>query len=102
MIRSVFQIERAKYFPKMPKALAGPVKFLEGGKTDSVADQKEIKKLFPGTYGMPIITFEEGGKNVSSPEINVGVILSGGQAPGGHNVIAVSYTHLTLPTKRIV
>jgi len=88
MIRSVFQIERAKYFPKMPKALAGPVKFLEGGKTDSVADQKEIKKLFPGTYGMPIITFEEGGKNVSSPEINVGVILSGGQAPGGHNVIA--------------
>ncbi|HZK95765.1 MAG TPA: diphosphate--fructose-6-phosphate 1-phosphotransferase [Prolixibacteraceae bacterium] len=88
MIRSVFQIERAKYFPKMPKALAGPVKLVEGGKTDSVADQKEIKKLFPGTYGMPIITFEEGGKNVSSPEINVGVILSGGQAPGGHNVIA--------------
>ncbi len=88
MINSVFQIERAKYSPKMPKALAGPVKLIEGGKTDSVADQKEIKKLFPGTYGMPIITFEEGGKNVSLPEINVGVILSGGQAPGGHNVIA--------------
>jgi len=88
MHKSVFQIERTKYSPKMPKALDGAVKVVEGGKTDSVADQKEIKKFFPGTYGMPIITFEEGGKNVSFPEINVGVILSGGQAPGGHNVIA--------------
>jgi pyrophosphate--fructose-6-phosphate 1-phosphotransferase len=88
MTKSVFQIERAKYSPKMPKALAGAVKVIEGGKTDSVADQKEIKKLFPGTYGMPIITFEEGGKGVAFPELNVGVILSGGQAPGGHNVIA--------------
>jgi diphosphate-dependent phosphofructokinase len=88
MTKSVFQIERAKYAPKMPKALAGTVKVIEGGETDSVADQKEIKKLFPGTYGMPIITFEEGGKGVTFPELNVGVILSGGQAPGGHNVIA--------------
>ena len=88
MSKSVFQIERAKYSPKMPKALAGAVKVIEGGMTDSVADQKEIKKLFPGTYGMPIITFEEGGKGVAFPELNVGVILSGGQAPGGHNVIA--------------
>jgi pyrophosphate--fructose-6-phosphate 1-phosphotransferase len=88
MIKSVFQIERAKYSPKMPKALSGTVKVVEGGKTDSVADQKEIKKLFPGTYGMPIITFEQGEKGVSVSEINVGVILSGGQAPGGHNVIA--------------
>jgi pyrophosphate--fructose-6-phosphate 1-phosphotransferase len=88
MTKSVFQIERAKYSPKMPKALAGAVKVIEGGMTDSVADQKEIKKLFPGTYGMPIITFEEGGKGVAFPELNVGVILSGGQAPGGHNVIA--------------
>ncbi|NEW83152.1 MAG: diphosphate--fructose-6-phosphate 1-phosphotransferase [Mariniphaga sp.] len=88
MIESIFQIERAKYSPKMPKALAGSVKFVEGGKTDSIADQKEIKKLFPGTYGMPIITFEKGDKEVNVPELNVGVILSGGQAPGGHNVIA--------------
>jgi pyrophosphate--fructose-6-phosphate 1-phosphotransferase len=88
MIKSVFQIERAKYSPKMPKALSGAIKVIEGGKTDSIADQKEIKKLFPGTYGMPIITFEEGGKGVAVSEINVGVILSGGQAPGGHNVIA--------------
>jgi pyrophosphate--fructose-6-phosphate 1-phosphotransferase len=87
-IKSLFQIERAKYSPKMPKALAGSVKVVEGGKTESVADQKEIKKLFPGTYGMPIITFAEGGKGVDIPALNVGVILSGGQAPGGHNVIA--------------
>ena len=87
-IKSIFQIERAKYSPKMPKALAGAVKVVEGGKTESVADQKEIKKLFPGTYGMPIITFDAGGKAVEIPELNVGVILSGGQAPGGHNVIA--------------
>ncbi len=65
MIKSVFQIERSKYSPKMPKALTGSVKVVEGGKTDSIADQKEIKKLFPGTYGMPIITFEEGGKGVA-------------------------------------
>ena len=88
MIKSIFQIERAKYTPKMPKALDGAIKVVEGGKTESVADQKEIKKLFPGTYGMPIITFAAGGKGIDIPEFNVGVILSGGQAPGGHNVIA--------------
>ncbi len=88
MLKSIFQIERAKYSPKMPKALAGIVKLVEGEKTDSVADQKEIKELFPGTYGMPIIKFEEGVAGLESLEVNVGVILSGGQAPGGHNVIA--------------
>ncbi|MEI6677153.1 MAG: diphosphate--fructose-6-phosphate 1-phosphotransferase [Mariniphaga sp.] len=88
MLKSIFQIERAKYSPKMPKALAGIVKLVEGEKTDSVADQKEIKELFPGTYGMPIIKFEEGVSGLESLEVNVGVILSGGQAPGGHNVIA--------------
>ena len=88
MIKSVFQIERTKYAPKMPKALAGSVKVIEGGKTDSVADQEEIKKFFPGTYGMPIITFEEGGNGTTYSSLNVGVILSGGQAPGGHNVIS--------------
>jgi len=88
MQKSIFQIERAKYSPKMPKALDGAIKVVEGGKTESVADQKEIKKLFPGTYGMPIITFAAGGKDIDIPELNVGVILSGGQAPGGHNVIA--------------
>ncbi len=88
MFKSIFQIERSKYSPKMPKALGGAVKVVEGGKTDSVADQAEIKKLFPGTYGLPIITFEEGTMETGFPLLNVGVILSGGQAPGGHNVIA--------------
>ena len=88
MSKSIFQIERAKYFPKMPKALAGTVKIVEGGKTESVADQHEIGRLFPRTYGMPIITFEAGGENIKYPDLNVGVILSGGQAPGGHNVIS--------------
>ncbi len=88
MIKSVFQIERSKYAPKMPKALSGTVKVVEGGKTDSVADQEDIKRFFPGTYGMPIITFEETTDAISYPVLNVGVILSGGQAPGGHNVIS--------------
>lgn len=88
MSKSVFQIERTKYVPKMPKAITGAIKVVESGKTRSVADQDEIKKLFPGTYGMPIITFEKGGKKIDFPELNVGVILSGGQAPGGHNVIS--------------
>ena len=88
MIKSVFQIERSKYAPKMPKALSNTVKVVEGGKTNSVADQEDIKKFFPGTYGMPIITFEESSEVTSYPALNVGVILSGGQAPGGHNVIS--------------
>jgi diphosphate-dependent phosphofructokinase len=88
MIKSALQIERSKYSPKLPSALKGAVKIVEGGKTRSIADQEEIGKLFPNTYGMPIITFEKGDQEVKQPEINVGVILSGGQAPGGHNVIS--------------
>jgi pyrophosphate--fructose-6-phosphate 1-phosphotransferase len=88
MLKSIFQLERSKYAPKMPKALTGSVKVVEGGRTNSIADQQEIQKFFPGTYGMPIITFEEGSDGVSYPGLNVGVILSGGQAPGGHNVIS--------------
>lgn len=61
----------------------------EGAATESVSDQEEIKKLFPNTYGMPIITFEESQREMGLENpVNVGVILSGGQAPGGHNVIA--------------
>lgn len=88
MLKSIFQLERSKYVPKMPKALSGSVKVVEGGRTNSIADQQEIQKFFPGTYGMPIITFEEGSDGKSFPGLNVGVILSGGQAPGGHNVIS--------------
>ncbi len=85
---SALQKERAKYQPKLPKSLKGAVKLVEGEKTESVADQKEIKELFPNTYGMPLIRFEEGEEQGTNAPINVGVILSGGQAPGGHNVIS--------------
>ena len=86
---SALQKERAKYQPKLPKSLrGGAIKLVEGAKTKSVADQEEIAKLFPNTYGMPVISFEEGEVKASLPAVNVGVILSGGQAPGGHNVIS--------------
>jgi len=88
MIKSALQIARASYQPKVPAVLKGAVKAVEGGYTQSVADQEEIKALFPNTYGMPILTFEKSKELVQIPAINVGVILSGGQAPGGHNVIA--------------
>ncbi|KAA6351552.1 Pyrophosphate--fructose 6-phosphate 1-phosphotransferase [termite gut metagenome] len=88
MTKSALQIVRATYQPKLPKALKGSVKVNEGPTTRSVADQEAIKKLFPNTYGMPIIQFVESDKAVSFPATNVGVILSGGQAPGGHNVIS--------------
>ena len=87
MTKSALQIERAAYQPKLPKALRGAVKVVKGNPTESVADQDAIKALFPHTYGMPIIQFAEGEAQAFKP-INVGVILSGGQAPGGHNVIS--------------
>jgi diphosphate-dependent phosphofructokinase len=86
---SALQKERAKYQPKLPKSLRGGIpKLTEGNKTQSVADQQEIERLFPGTCGMPLITFEEAAETGSGKPVNVGVILSGGQAPGGHNVIS--------------
>lgn len=87
MTKSALQIARAAYQPKLPLALRGAVSVKEGEATQSVADQAEIKKLFPNTYGMPLIQFVEG-EQKEYPAINVGVILSGGQAPGGHNVIS--------------
>ncbi|MGL4994037.1 MAG: diphosphate--fructose-6-phosphate 1-phosphotransferase [Bacteroidales bacterium] len=88
MAKSALQIARAAYQPKLPKALRGSVKLVEGAATKSVADQEEIEKLFPNTYGMPVLTFEATNEERQLPAINAGVILSGGQAPGGHNVIA--------------
>ncbi|MDR0799249.1 MAG: diphosphate--fructose-6-phosphate 1-phosphotransferase [Dysgonamonadaceae bacterium] len=88
MTTSALQKERAKYQPKVPKTLKGVVKIKEGAPTQSVADQNDIKKLFPNTYGMPVVTFEAGSEKKQYSPVNVGVILSGGQAPGGHNVIA--------------
>ena len=87
MTKSALQIARAAYQPKVPAALKGAVKAVDGEYTQSVADQEEIKKLFPNTYGMPLIQFVEGEAKEFAP-MNVGVILSGGQAPGGHNVIS--------------
>ena len=86
-MKSKLQIARAAYQPKLPKALLGPVKAQEGKATQSVGNQEEIKAMFPNTYGMPVIEFVEG-EAVKYEPINVGVILSGGQAPGGHNVIS--------------
>ena len=84
---SALQKERAAYRPKLPKALRGDVKVKEGEPTQSVGDQEEIRKLFPNTYGMPLVEFVPGDEPASA-QMNVGVILSGGQAPGGHNVIS--------------
>jgi len=84
---SALQKARAAYQPKLPKALQGAVKVAEGAPTKSVDNQEEIKKLFPNTYGMPLIEFIPGEES-NNKKINIGVILSGGQAPGGHNVIS--------------
>ena len=88
MTKSALQIARAAYLPKVPAALKSAVKAVDGEYTQSVADQDDIKKLFPNTYGMPVVTFEKSNVVKEMPAMNVGVILSGGQAPGGHNVIA--------------
>ena len=84
---SALQKERSGYQPKLPKALQGAVKVKEGAPTQSVDNQEDIKKLFPNTYGMPLVEFEPA-ESANNAKMNVGVILSGGQAPGGHNVIS--------------
>ena len=86
MEKSTLQIARAAYQPKLPKALQGAVKVKEGEPTNSVDNQEEIKQLFPHTYGMPLVEFVPGDV-ANNKKMNVGIILSGGQAPGGHNVI---------------
>jgi len=86
MEKSALQIARSAYQPKLPRGLQGAVKAVEGAPTQSVDNQEEIKKLFPNTYGMPLVEFVPGEQTSHEP-VNVGVILSGGQAPGGHNVI---------------
>lgn len=94
---SPLQIERLKYQPKLPSSLAEGINSLtavEGSATESVANQEEIQALFKNTYGKPTVTFKSGSSSSSSELRNVGVILSGGQAPGGHNVIAGLYDAL--------
>ncbi len=86
MEKSAFQKARDAYKPTLPKGLRTAVGLKEVEATASVADQEEIKAMFPNTYGMPVVEFVEGEENAHEP-MNTGVILSGGQAPGGHNVI---------------
>ena len=83
---SVFQELRSAYVPLLPKELSGPAQAVEGAPTESVGNQKEIRRMFPNTYGMPLVEFRQGHTPITT-RMNVGVILSGGQAPGGHNVI---------------
>lgn len=94
---SPLQIERLKYQPKLPACLAlgiNSLELVEGSATQSVRDQEQIQNLFKNTYGKPVVTFKNSISMTTSDARNVGVILSGGQAPGGHNVIAGLYDAL--------
>ncbi|MCQ2333471.1 MAG: diphosphate--fructose-6-phosphate 1-phosphotransferase [Paludibacteraceae bacterium] len=92
MKKSPLQIARTSYQPKMPVALQKHVRLCIGEPTESVADREAIRQLFPNTYGMPVLELavaKQGDEVIChSTPMNVGVILSGGQAPGGHNVIS--------------
>ena len=92
--KSVFQQLRSSYQPKLPEVLLHRVKAVKGAPTEAVSDQETIKRIFPNTYGQPQLTFVKDDAPAEQPAINVGVILSGGQAPGGHNVISGLYDGL--------
>ena len=94
MEKSALQIARAAYQPKLPLGLRGNVSIKEGEPTQSVGDQEEIKALFPNTYGMPVVEFVPSNEKRDYAPMNIGVILSGGQAPGGHNVICGLFDEL--------
>ena len=99
---SPLQKERLKYEPKLPGMLRhgiSEISVKEGEATESVADQDKIKALFPNTYGKKEITFEKGTNTSEAKKQVVGVILSGGQAPGGHNVICGLYDALKATNK---
>jgi pyrophosphate--fructose-6-phosphate 1-phosphotransferase len=94
---SALQTARYAYAPKLPAILTAKLEqiAIETGKpTQSIANQTELKNLFKNTYGKPMVTFVKGKNNDVKKELRVGVILSGGQAPGGHNVIAGIYDGL--------
>ena len=102
---SPLQKERLKYEPKLPGMLRhgiSEISVKEGEATESVADQDKIKALFPNTYGKKEITFEKGTNTSEAKKQVVGVILSGGQAPGGHNVICGLYDALKATNKENV
>ena len=99
---SPLQIARYGYQPKLPKMLRhaiSEIEAIEGAKTESAADQEKIKALFPNTYGLKEVSFEKGQSKASSKKQVVGVILSGGQAPGGHNVVSGLYDALKAANK---
>ena len=94
---SSLQKARYEYTPKLPGMLRHGIADIcvkEGEETQSVADQEKIKALFPNTYGKKEITFQKGSNTSEAKKQVVGVILSGGQAPGGHNVICGLYDAL--------
>ena len=99
---SPLQKARYEYTPKLPGMLRNGIAEIcvkEGAETASVADQDKIKALFPNTYGKKEITFEKGQNTAPAKKQVVGVILSGGQAPGGHNVITGLYDALKATNK---
>ena len=88
---SPLQKARHEYKPKLPKSLKQGIKNLkvvEGETTSAAGDPEDIKAMFPHIFGSKVVTFEPNGTTAGQRTVNVGVILSGGQAPGGHNVIA--------------
>lgn len=94
---SPLQEERYNYTPKLPKTLRAGISEIsvhEGDVTQSVDDQEKVQALFPNTYGKKEITFEKGENTSEARKLKVAVILSGGQAPGGHNVICGLYDAL--------
>ncbi|MBE6367861.1 MAG: diphosphate--fructose-6-phosphate 1-phosphotransferase [Lentisphaerae bacterium] len=93
---SALQKARAAYTPKLPKSLrnGANAKAITGAPTTAAGDVEKIKALFTENFGSPMVTFEEAAGNAAGAAFNVGVILSGGQAPGGHNVIAGIYDGL--------
>ena len=94
---SPLQVARYQYNPKLPGMLRhgiSEISVVSGGATESVADQEKIKALFPNTYGKNEIVFRKGVNTSESKKLTVGVILSGGPAPGGHNVICGLYDAL--------
>lgn len=97
MNQSPLQKARYQYQPKLPGMLRNGISEIcvkEGAATQSVADQEKIQALFPNTYGEKEITFEKGANTSEAKKQVVGVILSGGQAPGGHNVVCGLYDAL--------
>ncbi len=88
---SNLQKARYQYTPKLPSILEAPLENIgikTGATTESVSDQTDLKRLFSTTYGRPVAEFVKGENPNASREVRIGVVLSGGQAPGGHNVIA--------------